>query len=109
MTRSAQRGGTSKRASPLTPTSATFSPPTEMPPPVAPNARAPSPAPPSPTVPKSLPLYLCRPFVEATLVKGNFKTIVMLPKYVDIMEWVAVNSAIISLLSVGLPDIITSF
>jgi len=24
-------------------------------------------------------------------VKGNFKTIVMLPKYTDIMEWVAVN------------------
>jgi len=38
------------------------------------------------------PLYLCKPFVEAALVKGNFKTIVMLPKYVDIMEWVAVNS-----------------
>ncbi|KAJ7867954.1 Mob1/phocein [Mycena leptocephala] len=37
------------------------------------------------------PLYLCSPFVEAALVKGNFKTIVMLPKYVDIMEWVAVN------------------
>ncbi|EEB99934.1 hypothetical protein MPER_00254, partial [Moniliophthora perniciosa FA553] len=31
------------------------------------------------------------PFVEAALVKGNFRTIVMLPKYVDIMEWVAVN------------------
>lgn len=25
-------------------------------------------------------------------MKGNFKTIVILPKYVDIMEWVAVNS-----------------
>lgn len=25
-------------------------------------------------------------------MKGNFKTIVMLPKYVDVMEWVAVNS-----------------
>jgi hypothetical protein len=25
-------------------------------------------------------------------VKGNFKTIVMLPKYVDVMEWVACNS-----------------
>ncbi|KAF7314529.1 hypothetical protein MKEN_00926100 [Mycena kentingensis (nom. inval.)] len=43
-----------------------------------------------PPAPK--PLYLCSPFVEAALVKGNFKTIVMLPKYVDIMEWVAVNS-----------------
>lgn len=40
----------------------------------------------------SKPLYLCSPFVDAALVKGNFKTIVMLPKYVDIMEWVAVNS-----------------
>lgn len=38
------------------------------------------------------PLYLCSPFADAALVKGNFKTIVMLPKYVDIMEWVAVNS-----------------
>ncbi|TFK73634.1 hypothetical protein BDN72DRAFT_790640 [Pluteus cervinus] len=37
------------------------------------------------------PLYLSRPFADAALVKGNFKTIVMLPKYVDIMEWVAVN------------------
>jgi MOB kinase activator 1 len=42
---------------------------------------------------KEKPLYLCSPFVEAALVKGNFKTIVMLPKYVDIMEWVAVNGA----------------
>ncbi|KAF8918973.1 Mob1/phocein [Mucidula mucida] len=39
----------------------------------------------------SKPLYLCSPFADAALVKGNFKTIVMLPKYVDIMEWVAVN------------------
>ncbi|KAF4577010.1 Maintenance of ploidy protein mob2 [Pleurotus pulmonarius] len=37
------------------------------------------------------PLYMSRPFVDAALVKGNFKTIVRLPKYVDIMEWVAVN------------------
>jgi len=42
---------------------------------------------------KQKPLYLCSPFVDAALVKGNFKTIVVLPKYVDIMEWVAVNSA----------------
>ena len=53
-----------------------------------PSPKIPSPAP--HVVPK--PLYLCSPFVEAALVKGNFKTIVMLPKYVDIMEWVAVNS-----------------
>ena len=38
------------------------------------------------------PLYLSSPFADAALVKGNFKTIVMLPKYADIMEWVAVNS-----------------
>ncbi|KAF7964832.1 hypothetical protein HWV62_40164 [Athelia sp. TMB] len=64
-----------------TPTSATFPP--DMPPP---------PVPPSPTgSASSKPLYLCSPFVESALVKGNFKTIVMLPKYVDIMEWVAVN------------------
>lgn len=37
------------------------------------------------------PLFLCSPFVDAALVKGNFKTIVMQPKYTDIMEWVAVN------------------
>lgn len=29
--------------------------------------------------------------MKAALVKGNFKTIVMLPKYTDINEWVAVN------------------
>jgi len=39
----------------------------------------------------SKPLYMCSPFADAALVKGNFKTIVMLPKYVDIMEWVAMN------------------
>lgn len=60
-----------------TPTSATF--PAD---PSAPKA-APSAGP--------KPLYLCSPFVESALVKGNFKTIVMLPKYCDIMEWVAVN------------------
>jgi len=47
--------------------------------------------PPTPTSPAPKPLYLCSPFVEAALVKGNFKTIVMLPKYADVMEWVAVN------------------
>ena len=59
---------------------------TELPPPTIPI----TPSPPRPVLTK--PLYLCSPFVEAALVKGNFKTIVMLPKYVDIMEWVAVNS-----------------
>ena len=62
------------------------SPTTDLPPPTP---ISPS----SPTVPAvAKPLYLCSPFVEAALVKGNFKTIVMQPKYVDIMEWVAVNS-----------------
>jgi len=37
------------------------------------------------------PLYLCQPFVKAALVKGSFKTIVALPKDVDMNEWVAVN------------------
>jgi len=39
-----------------------------------------------------LPLYLSQPFIKAALVKGNFKTIVMLPKYCDVNEWVAINS-----------------
>lgn len=38
------------------------------------------------------PLYLCQPFVKAALVKGSFKTIVAPPKYVDVNEWVAINS-----------------
>jgi hypothetical protein len=37
------------------------------------------------------PLYMCQPFVRAALVKGNFKTIVMLPKYCDVQDWVAMN------------------
>jgi MOB kinase activator 1 len=37
------------------------------------------------------PLYLCNPFVRSALIKGSFKTIVVLPKYVDHKEWVAVN------------------
>ncbi|BGP16595.1 Maintenance of ploidy protein mob2 [Rhodosporidiobolus nylandii] len=31
-------------------------------------------------------LYLCLPFVKAALVKGNFKTIVALPKFVDLFN-----------------------
>lgn len=38
------------------------------------------------------PLYLCQPFIRAALVTGKFKTIVVLPKYADVNEWVAVNS-----------------
>ena len=68
------------------PTSSAASPTTELPPPMPPIA------PSSVVLAVAKPLYLCSPFVEAALVKGNFKTIVMLPKYVDIMEWVAVNS-----------------
>lgn len=79
--RSMSRNPRGPKRSP-TPTSATFP---DMPPPPVPSSPA-SPAP-------SKPLYLCSPFVEAALVKGNFKTIVVLPKYVDIMEWVAVNGA----------------
>ena len=68
------------RRSPTTPTSAGFETP-GLPPPLPPASSA-----------GQKPLYLCSPFVEAALVKGNFKTIVMLPKYVDVTEWVAVNS-----------------
>ncbi|TIA89434.1 hypothetical protein E3P99_02086 [Wallemia hederae] len=39
----------------------------------------------------SKPLFLCQPFVKAALVKGSFKTIVVLPKHVDVNEWVAIN------------------
>lgn len=41
--------------------------------------------------PQRLPLFLCEPFVKTALVKGSFKTIVQLPKYVDYGEWVALN------------------
>lgn len=79
MQRSGPRG---PKRSP-TPTSSTFPTSNDGAPPVSPSGTAPG---------TQKPLYLCSPFVEAALVKGNFKTIVMLPKYVDIMEWVAVNS-----------------
>ncbi|KAG0173973.1 Maintenance of ploidy protein mob2 [Apophysomyces sp. BC1015] len=38
------------------------------------------------------PLFLCHPYVTHMLVKGNFKAIVELPKYVDTNEWLAFNS-----------------
>lgn len=67
-----------------TPTSATFPSASDQPPP--------SPHPQSNGGSgNNKPLYLCSPFVDAALVTGNFKTIVMLPKYVDVMEWVACN------------------
>lgn len=37
------------------------------------------------------PLFLCEPFVKTSLVKGLFKTIVQLPKYVDYGEWLSLN------------------
>ncbi|KAF8536485.1 Mob1/phocein [Trichophaea hybrida] len=37
------------------------------------------------------PLFLCKPFVTSQLVKGSFSTIVVLPKYVDQGEWLALN------------------
>lgn len=37
------------------------------------------------------PLFLCEPYVKSALVKGSFKTIVQLPKYVDYFEWLALN------------------
>ena len=36
-------------------------------------------------------LYMCNPFIRSALIKGSFKTIVALPKYVDEREWLAVN------------------
>lgn len=41
--------------------------------------------------PVSKPLYLCNPFCRSSLIRGSFKTIVVLPKYVDQKEWIAVN------------------
>ncbi|KAH3680772.1 hypothetical protein WICMUC_000123 [Wickerhamomyces mucosus] len=38
---------------------------------------------------QQLPLFLTEPFVRTALVKGSFKTIVQLPKYVDQNEWMA--------------------
>ncbi|KAI0036579.1 Mob1/phocein [Vararia minispora EC-137] len=83
--RSMQRSGPRSTKRSPTPTSATF--------PTSPSGENLPATAGSPTTINSgqKPLYLCSPFVEAALVKGNFKTIVMLPKYVDIMEWVAVN------------------
>jgi len=78
--RTMARGNRAPRRSPTTPTSPSatnlFEAMEQLPPPV-------------PGIPK--PLYLCSPFVEAALVKGNFKKLVAQPKYVDLSEWVAVN------------------
>ncbi|WAQ89236.1 hypothetical protein PtA15_10A660 [Puccinia triticina] len=45
----------------------------------------------TPCAPSGKALYLCNPFVKAALVKGSFRTIVSLPRYCDVNEWVAVN------------------
>ena len=41
--------------------------------------------------PDRLPLFMREPFVKTALVKGSFRTIVQLPKYVDPGEWIALN------------------
>ncbi|CAJ0755542.1 11553_t:CDS:2, partial [Entrophospora sp. SA101] len=41
--------------------------------------------------PISRPLFLSPPFIDASLVEGSFKKIVVLPKYVEEDEWLAVN------------------
>ncbi|KAM3126340.1 hypothetical protein CJJ07_004837 [Candidozyma auris] len=40
---------------------------------------------------EEIPLFMCEPFVKTALVKGSFKTIVQLPKYVDYGEWLSLN------------------
>ncbi|CEJ05394.1 Putative Maintenance-ploidy protein MOB1 (MPS1 binder 1) [Rhizopus microsporus] len=40
----------------------------------------------------SKPLFLTHPYATIMLVKGDFKTIIELPKYVDINEWLAFNT-----------------
>ncbi|KAL1923929.1 uncharacterized protein VTP21DRAFT_6964 [Calcarisporiella thermophila] len=43
------------------------------------------------SAPLPKPLFLMPPYVNASLVKGNFRNIVELPKYVDENEWLAIN------------------
>ncbi|ODV83044.1 hypothetical protein CANARDRAFT_30386 [[Candida] arabinofermentans NRRL YB-2248] len=38
------------------------------------------------------PLFMSEPFVKTALVKGSYKTIVQLPKYVNYHEWLALNT-----------------
>ncbi|CAG8728333.1 15748_t:CDS:2, partial [Cetraspora pellucida] len=42
------------------------------------------------------PLFLSPPFIDASLVDGSFKKIVVLPKYVDEDEWLAVNDYVMT-------------
>ena len=39
-------------------------------------------------------LFLYPNYLSASLVNGNFKKLVALPKYVDLNEWLATNSRI---------------
>lgn len=55
----------------------------------------------------SKPLFLCYPYVTHMLVKGNFKTIIELPKYVDVNEWLAFNSKFYLYPSALLIDIVS--
>lgn len=50
---------------------------------------------------ESRPLFLSSPYVSHMLVKGNFKTITELPRYVDINEWLAFNSKVFFLFSLA--------
>lgn len=50
------------------------------------------------------PLFICRPYVNSHLLKGNFKTIVVLPKHVDPAEWIALNGKLKALLCNVEPD-----
>lgn len=43
------------------------------------------------STPAQKPLFMCQPFVRTALVRGDFTTIVQLPKYVDRGEWLALN------------------
>ena len=52
------------------------------------------------------PLFLCKPFVTSQLVKGSFSTIVVLPKYVDQGEWLALNGMCVATAG-GVPSLLT--
>lgn len=57
----------------------------------APARAAHNPTNPTKTAPSQQAMFLSEPFVRTALVKGSFKTIVQLPKYVDLGEWLALN------------------
>lgn len=44
----------------------------------------------------STPLYLLSPYCKAQLVNGSFATIVQLPKYISLDEWLALNGSRLS-------------